>query len=90
MAVVNQALGHIRLKDLRPGHIASFYANLQEEGMRARALSRSKIDFGQWMEEQHTTMAALSRLTGLSIWCFKQLKSGKEISSKAAQTLPPP
>lgn len=87
MAVVNQALGHIRLKDLRPGHIASFYANLQEEGMRARALSRSKIDFGQWMEEQHTTMAALSRLTGLSIWCFKQLKSGKEISSKAAQTI---
>ena len=34
MKVINQALGHIKLKDLKPGHIASFYANLQEEGMQ--------------------------------------------------------
>lgn len=25
---INQAIGHIRLRDLRPGHLAAFYANL--------------------------------------------------------------
>ena len=30
---INEAIGHIKLKDLRPGHIAAFYANLQEPGM---------------------------------------------------------
>ena len=34
MKLANEALGHIKLKDLRPGHIAAFYANLQEEGVR--------------------------------------------------------
>jgi integrase len=29
----NQAIGHIRLKDLRTGHLNSFYANLQEDGL---------------------------------------------------------
>ena len=29
----NQAIGHIKLKDLKTGHLNSFYANLEEEGM---------------------------------------------------------
>ena len=62
MVDINQALGHIRLKDLKPGHIAAFYANLQEEGMRSRAMSIPKIDFATWIEEQGTTTAALSRI----------------------------
>ena len=31
---INQAIGHIRLKDLTPLHIQTFYRNLQEEGVR--------------------------------------------------------
>jgi Ni,Fe-hydrogenase I large subunit len=31
---INQAIGHIKLKDLKPGHIAKFYANLHEQGIR--------------------------------------------------------
>lgn len=30
---INQAIGHIRLCDLRTGHINSFYRNLQESGV---------------------------------------------------------
>ena len=33
---INQAIGHIRLCDLRTGHINSFYQNLQEQGIRNR------------------------------------------------------
>lgn len=35
---INQAIGHIKLSELRTGHINSFYRNLQEEGIRWRAL----------------------------------------------------
>ena len=87
MAEINQALGHIRLKDLKPGHIAAFYANLQEEGMRARALAVPKIDFAAWIKKQGTSMAALSRDTGISLWTFKQLKNGNGVDYKSAQAL---
>lgn len=30
---INQGIGHIKLKDLRTGHLNSFYANLEEDGM---------------------------------------------------------
>lgn len=61
MKVINQALGHIKLKDLKPGHIASFYANLQEEGMRNRCKAMPKVDFAAWMKERKTCKAELSR-----------------------------
>lgn len=85
MQRVNQGLGHIKLKDLKPGHIASFYANLQEEGMRCQRLARYKGDFAAWMKEKRTTMAALARDTGLSIWTFKQLKAGSNIALASAE-----
>ena len=84
MAVINQALGHIRLKDLKPRHIAAFYANLQEEGMRARCMALPKVDFSQWMKDRGTCMAELARQTGVSIWCFKQLKIGQGIEQSRA------
>lgn len=87
METVNQALGHIRLKDLKPGHIAAFYANLQEEGMRVRTLAAPKIDFGAWMKGRKTSMAELSRQTGVSVWCFSQLKNGKGIAQDRAELI---
>lgn len=87
MGIINQALGHIKLKDLKPGHIAAFYANLQEDGMRARVMAAPKIDFAVWMKERATSMAELSRETGVSIWCFKQLKVGKPIAQDCALTI---
>ena len=87
MVVINQALGHIKLKDLKPGHIAKFYANLQEEGMRARYSAVSKVDFGAWMKAQNTCMAELSRKTGVSIWCFRKLKEKSPIAQDCAVTI---
>ena len=64
---INQAIGHIRLRDLKPAHLAAFYANLQEAGIRAGATTAvCKIDFAQWMKGHHTSMAELSRSTGVS------------------------
>lgn len=84
MEVVNQALGHIKLKDLKPGHIASFYANLQEAGMRAPELATINIDFAKWLKENHTTMAAMAEKTGVSLWVMKKLKSKEKIAKECA------
>lgn len=86
MELINQALGHIRLKDLKPGHIASFYANLQEENIRARTMAIPKVDFAAWISEHNTSMEALSRTTGLSVWVFKQMKKGQGVDIKGAKT----
>ncbi len=82
MEVINQALGHIRLKDLKPGHIASFYSNLQEPGMRSKELAVVKIDFSKWLKDRHLTMAAMAKKTGLSLWVFKQMKNEVGIDSR--------
>ena len=50
MEAVNQALGHIKLSDLRPGHIAAFYSNLQEEGIRKQLATR--LDFGSCLRTE--------------------------------------
>lgn len=34
---INQAIGHIKLKDLKPAHINAFYLNLQEDGMHKQS-----------------------------------------------------
>ncbi|MEG2344248.1 MAG: site-specific integrase [Acidaminococcaceae bacterium] len=84
---INQAIGHIKLKDLKPGHIAAFYANLQEAGMRRKTLAAFKGDFLKWVKQRHTCMAVMSLQTGVSLWCFKQMKKGKPIDKKSAETI---
>lgn len=87
LAVINQALGHIRLKDLKPGHIASFYGNLQEAGVRARTLSKCKIDFSLWLQSNKITMVSMAEKTGLSISVFKKLKKGEPILEVCAKNI---
>lgn len=85
--VINQALGHIKLKDLHPRHIASFYANLQENGIRVKQYAVCKIDIGTWIKKHRTTMSELSRQTGVSIWAFRQSKVKKPIAIENAQLI---
>lgn len=84
MLKINEALGHIKLKDLQPGHIAAFYSNLQEEGMRVGELAAVKFDFAAWLKEHHTSMAAMAKKTGVSLWVFKQLKTKQKIAKECA------
>lgn len=81
---VNIALGHIKLKDLKPGHIAAFYANLQERGIRHKEIATPKIDFSAWMKQHNTNMSRLSDESGISVFAFRQIKAGKHISKENA------
>ena len=85
--VINQALGHIKIKDLSPRHIASFYANLKEEGIRVKQIAICKIDLNAWVKKHHTTVEALSRKSGVSRWAFNQSKNNKPIAIENAKII---
>lgn len=87
MEVINQAIGHIKLEDLKPGHVASFYSNLREEGMRSKELATIKINFTEWLKNHNMTMTAMAKKAGLSLWVFKQLKNGQSIAKDCAVTI---
>ena len=85
METVNQALGHIKLSDLKPGHIAAFYSNLQEEGVRKRQLAAPKVDFRKLLREREITFEKLATSAGVSTWIPGQLVRGHNISRSCAE-----
>ena len=87
MGTINQALGHIKLKDLKPGHITSFYANLQEKGIRARMTAAPKVDFAELLKKQEHSMKSLAETADISVWCFRRLKAGENISKEHAEII---
>ena len=63
---INQAIGHIKLSELRTGHINSFYQNLQETGIRNRTTGICKIDLQEQTGTQRGAMTAFARKAGVS------------------------
>ena len=53
---INQAIGHIKLKDLRTGHLNEFYRHLEETGIRADLKYTSKIDIGEAIKRMGARM----------------------------------
>lgn len=51
MGRINQAIGHMKLADIRPQHLNSFYKNLSEPGIRETSgIATTKIDFAAWLK----------------------------------------
>ena len=85
---IDEALGHIRLCDLRAPHINTFYRNLQEEGVRQHVGARSKVDLKAIIEQlgynsfSFSKKAGLGRSTILTAWHHNRIsyESAKKIS----------
>ena len=84
---IKQAIGHIRLCDLRTGHINSFYRNLQESGVRNRVTAVCKLDLQAQIGTQRGALAAFSRSSGVSRATINQAVAGKPISKKSAEAI---
>lgn len=51
MGRINQAIGHMKLADIRPQHLNSFYKNLSEPGIRETGgIATAKIDLATWLK----------------------------------------
>ena len=84
---INQAIGHIRLCDLRTGHINSFYQNLQEKGIRNRTTGVCKIDLRERIGTQRGALTAFAREAGVSRSTVNQALEEKPIDKKSAEAI---
>lgn len=81
---VNQGIGHIRLRDLKTGHLNTFYANLQEEGMRQDTKCRARVDLASIAKKSKLTKIKLAELTGLSVYTVRSALSGSNVNMESA------
>ena len=63
---INQAIGHIRLKDLTTIHIQAFYRNLQEEGIRQHTTATATPALAEWIARQPISKSAFAKKAGIT------------------------
>jgi len=44
-----------------------------------------KVDLSAWLKDHHTSMAALSRSSGVSVWVFKKMKNKETVGKCCAE-----
>ena len=85
MVRINQAIGHIKLTDLRPQHLNSFYKNLAEPGMRIGGGSATaKINLAVWLKKNKISRAALAEKSGISAVTVGVAVKGESIKEEKA------
>lgn len=63
---INQAMGHIRLRDLKPLHIQAFLNNLQEEGIRTHKTAKGRPALARWVKGTGQSLTELGREAKIS------------------------
>ena len=85
MVRINQAIGHIKLADLRPQHLNSFYRNLAEPGIRIGGGSaKAKINLAEWLKKNKVTRGALAEKAGISAATVGVAVKGEPIKEEKA------
>ena len=84
---INLAIGHIKLKDLKPTHLAAFYANLRENGVRDKVLATATFDLAAWLKKKTLSMAAFSRDNDISLWAVKHTRDRQPIAKESAEKI---
>ena len=88
MARINQAIGHIKLADLRPQHLNSFYKNLAEPGIRMGGGSaKTKIDMVAWLKKNKLSRGKLAEKAGISAATVGVAVKGESIKIEKAQAI---
>ena len=84
---INQAIGHIRLKDLTPMHIQAFYRNLQETGVRQHTTATAAPGLAEQIAQQHMSKSAFSRKAGITHQTVSQALKGSPINLESAEKI---
>ena len=85
MVRINHAIGHIKLADLRPQHLNSFYKNLAEPGIRIGGGSaKAKIDMVAWLKNNKISRGKLAEKAGISATTVGVAVKGESIKEEKA------
>lgn len=85
---INAAIGHIKLADLRPQHLNSFYQNLAEPGIRQKGgTATAKIDLVKWLKKNKRSRASIAEAAGIGASTVGIAVRGEPISEEKAAAI---
>lgn len=85
MIRINQAIGHLKLADIRPQHLNSFYKNLAEPGIREGGGSATaKIDLSAWLKANKKSRTGIAEAAGVAASTVSAAVRGKPIQEAKA------
>ena len=85
---INAGIGHIKLADLRPQHLNSFYSQLRQAGIRQNASTATPIvDLKAFLKEKGITKIQLSEVSGVSLTTLSTVFKMKSISGANADKI---
>lgn len=85
---INQAIGHIRLEEIRPQHLNMFYQNLQEKGIREDAdRAVLKIDLNGWLKANNISQVRFAKMAGCSLSSVRRALQGEKIRPNVANAI---
>ncbi len=83
---INAGIGHLRLKDIRPAHLNTFYDELAKPGARhCTQTAAATKDIALILKRQKLSKNALSKLVGCSPSTISTVCQRKPISKKTAE-----
>lgn len=85
---INTEIGHIKLTDLRPQHLNTFYKNLAEHGVRVQgSRATPKIRFNDLLSEQGIRKQELAEMAGVGASTVSAVCRGDRVNMETAQRL---
>ena len=85
---INQGIGHIKLVDLRPQHLNTFYKNLAEPGVSDRGdKAVSRVDLAAVLKDRHISRAKVAELARVSATTITAACQGKKIARTTADAI---
>lgn len=84
---INPAIGHIRVSDIRPAHLNTFYANLAEKGVRTGTDKAHTDSLTPLLKEKKLSNTKLAALAGLSESTVSATARGKQVSLATATAI---
>lgn len=85
---INAAIGHIKLVDLRPQHLNTFYKNLSEPGIRARdGSATAKADLSALLKKHGLSRVKIAEKAGVSAATVGAAAGGKPIQEGKAAAI---
>lgn len=88
MSRINQAIGHMKLADIRPQHLNSFYKNLSEPGIRETGgIATAKIDLATWLKANKKSRAGIARAAGVAASTVSAAAQGQPIQEVKAEAI---
>lgn len=88
MGRINQAIGHMKLADIRPQHLNSFYKNLSEPGIRETcSIATAKMDLAAWLKDNKKSRACIAKAAGVAASTVSAAAQGHPIQEAKAEAI---